>query len=90
MASALKWWLSVLGRISAESARAIPASALRHNGRNADPRGPPPLFSRPFMEVLALDKGRVSAGRAARLLDLTVEDLADASAAQGVTPPFEP
>ena len=40
---------------------------------------PPPLFSKPFAEVLAraLDDGRISARRAADLLDLTVDDLPD-------------
>jgi Zn-dependent peptidase ImmA (M78 family)/transcriptional regulator with XRE-family HTH domain len=91
-ASALKWRLSARGQISAHVARAIPDSALRHNGRKSDRSPPPPLFSKPFMEVLALalDEGRVSVRRAAGLLDLTVEDLADAFTAQGVQPPFEP
>jgi len=50
------------------------------------------LFSRPFMDVLglAIDEGRVSVRRAAGLLDLTVEDLAELFAAHGVRSPFEP
>jgi transcriptional regulator with XRE-family HTH domain len=92
-ASALKWRMAALGLISRKQARAIPDAALRHNGRKAAPQvEPPPLFSRPFMEVLALalDGGRISVRRAAGLLDLTIEDLAEAFAAQGIQPPFEP
>ncbi len=81
-----------MGRISAQAARTIPDAALRNNGRKAEPAPPPPLFSKPFMEVLALalDEGRLSVRRAAGLLDLAAEDLADAFTAQGVQAPFEP
>ena len=43
------------------------------------------------MEVIALavDEGRVSARRAAALLDLTVDDLADLFATHGVQAPVE-
>jgi Zn-dependent peptidase ImmA (M78 family)/transcriptional regulator with XRE-family HTH domain len=91
-ASALKWRLVAMKRLTLAIARAIPDVALRNNGREPPTSPPPPLFSRPFMEVLAaaLDEGRVSVRRAASLLDLTTEDLADAFAAHGVPPPFEP
>jgi transcriptional regulator with XRE-family HTH domain/Zn-dependent peptidase ImmA (M78 family) len=38
---------------------------------------PPPLFSKPFAEVMAraLDQGRISARKASDLLDLTIDDL---------------
>ncbi len=51
-------------------------------------REPPPLFSKAFMEVIALaiDEGRVSARRAADLLDLTVDDLATFSRRMGSKP----
>ncbi len=91
-ATALKWRLVAMKRLGPGAARSIPDAALRHNGRPAPAGPPPPLFSKPFMAVLAqaIDQGRLSVRRAAGLLDLTVEDLADAFTAQGVQPPFEP
>jgi predicted HTH domain antitoxin len=49
------------------------------------------MFSRPFMEVvaLAIDEGRVSARRAAGLLDLTIEDLGELFAVHGVASPVD-
>lgn len=92
-ASAFRWRLAAVGYLEQKAARAIPDAALRNNGRQGVAEDDaPPLFSRPFMEVLglALDEGRVSVRRAAGLLDVTMEDLADLFAAHGVTPPFEP
>lgn len=78
-ASALKWRLIALGRLKPAEARAISDAALRNNGRPAVAQDPPPLFSKPFIEViaLALEDGRVSARRAAALLDLALDDLND-------------
>ena len=103
-ASALKWRLVGLRRITRARAQEIPDAALRNKRRTiakveAPPVAlfrmtpsnwmseiapvaavePPPLFSKPFAEVLAraLDDGRISARRAADLLDLTVDDLPD-------------
>jgi hypothetical protein len=44
------------------------------------------LFSKPFAEVIAraLDEGRVSARKAADLLDLTIDDLPDLFRAHGI------
>ena len=52
---------------------------------------PPPLFSEPFAEVLALaiDKGLVSVRRAAALLDGTVEDLGEMLTIHKVESPAE-
>lgn len=90
-ASALKWRLVALGRLKPAVARSIPDAALRNNGRDGVQAVLPPLFSKPFMEVmgLAVDEGRVSARRAGALLDLTVEDLADLFATHGVQSPVE-
>jgi hypothetical protein len=93
-ASALKWRLVALDWLKPARARAIPDAALRnngHNGREAPNIALPLLFSKPFMEVIgrAIDEGRVSTRRAAGLLDLTVEDLADLFVAHGVEPPAE-
>ena len=93
-ASALKWRLVALDWLKPARARAIPDAALRnnrHNGREAPKIALPLLFSKPFMEVIgrAIDEGRVSTRRAAGLLDLTVEDLADLFVAHGGEPPAE-
>jgi Zn-dependent peptidase ImmA (M78 family) len=90
-ASALKWRLVAMDRLKPAIARSVPDAALRNNGREAVPAALPPLFSKPFMEVigLAVDEGRVSARRAAALLDLTVDDLADLFTTHGVSSPVE-
>lgn len=90
-ASALKWRLLALGRLKPMVARTISDAALRHNGRRADATQPPLLFSKPFMEVigLALGEGRVSARRAAGLLDLSLDDLTELFEAHGVDPPID-
>lgn len=48
--------------------------------------GVPPLFSKPFMQLVAqaLDEGRVSTRRLASILGVTVDDLEDAFTAHGV------
>jgi Zn-dependent peptidase ImmA (M78 family)/DNA-binding XRE family transcriptional regulator len=90
-ASALKWRLVALDWLKPAVARTVPDAALRNNGRNTGDAALPPPFSKPFMEVigLAVDEGRVSARRAAALLDLTVDDLADLFATHGVQSPVE-
>jgi XRE family transcriptional regulator, fatty acid utilization regulator len=89
--SALKWRLVALDRLKPAMARAIPDAALRNNGRERVDEIVPPLYSRPFMEVinLAIDAGRVSMRRAAGLLDLTVEDLRDLFVVHGLEPPTD-
>jgi len=79
-ASALKWRLVSLRRIVRARAQEIPDATLRNAARarsllTAEPT--PPLFSKPFAGVIArsLDEGRLSARRAADLLDMTVDDL---------------
>jgi Zn-dependent peptidase ImmA (M78 family) len=51
----------------------------------------PPLFSRPFMEVVALAivDGQLSARRAADLLDMSLDELAALCATHGVEVPFD-
>ena len=84
--SALRWRLAALGEVSQQVARSLPEDRLAYNGREATEGHPPARFSRPFMRVIggAIDRGLVSVRRAARLLDLTVEDLADTFAAHQV------
>jgi XRE family transcriptional regulator, fatty acid utilization regulator len=90
-ASALKWRLVALEKLKLARARAVPDAALRNNGREVVAAALPPLFSKPFMEVvaLAIDQGRVSARRAAGLLDLTVDDLTDLFTTHSIEPPVE-
>ena len=84
--SALRWRLVALGELPAKRAQEIPEAALRNNGRMEVKSAPPPLFSKPFAEVLkmALEQGRVSARRAAELVDVSVDDLPELLAAHGV------
>lgn len=85
--SALRWRLAALGELSQRVAKSLPEEKLRHNGREAAEGDPPARFSRLFMQVIggAIDRGLVSVRRAARLLDLTVEDLADTFASHRVS-----
>lgn len=48
--------------------------------QNAEDLNAPPLFSRPFLELLAesINRGRISIRRAAKLLEFTVDDLPNA------------
>lgn len=90
-ATALKWRLVALEWIDAARARAISDEALRNNGREVAAGEPPALFSKSFMEVLgqAIGEGRISARRAANLLDLTIEDLSDLFEQQLVASPLD-
>ena len=85
-ATALKWRLVALKRLDLAQATKIPDAALRNNGREVAGGEPPPLFSTPFMEVIALaiDEGQISARRAADVLDMTIDDLAELCATHGV------
>ena len=89
--SALRWRLVALGELTPAAARSLPEPALRNNGHDAVEAPLPPLFSKPFVEVLALaiDKGLVSVRRAAALLDATVEDLSQIFTAHEVEGPVE-
>jgi Zn-dependent peptidase ImmA (M78 family)/DNA-binding XRE family transcriptional regulator len=78
-ATALKWRMVALGRLDQAQAKAIPDAALRNNGHEAIRDEPPPLFSKQFMEVIALaiKEGQISVRKAADVLDLSIDDLAD-------------
>lgn len=86
-AVALKWRLVDAGRLSKSAGQSIDDAELRRNGRPGAQLPLPPLFSRAFAEVLAraLDAGTISARRAASLLGLAVDDLAEVFAAHGVS-----
>lgn len=84
--SALRWRLVSAGLLPRAVAKAVDEGALRNNGCNGAPRDLPPLFSKPFAELVAeaIDAGRISARRAAGVLGLAVDDLEEAFAAHGV------
>ena len=83
--SALRWRLVALRKLTKAMARAIPDAALRNNG-GEDDLTPPPLFSRPFAEVMAIaiDQGHLSVRRAAQLVGLPIEGLEKLFAEHGV------
>jgi XRE family transcriptional regulator, fatty acid utilization regulator len=85
-ATALKWRLVAMGRLDTAQANKIPDSALRNNGRDVAGRELPQLYSKAFMEVIALaiDEGHMTARKAADLLDMTLDDLVELCAAHGV------
>ena len=85
-APALKWRLVALGELKTAEARSLPEEAIRSSGRDAVRDAPPTLFSRPFIEVLrlAIEGGRISVRRAAGLLDLSIEVLAELFEAHNV------
>ena len=89
--SALRWRLVALGQLKPAVARSLPEAALRNNGRKVATNTEPTLYSKPFVEVLAsaVDEGHISMRRAAGLLDLTLDDMADLFATHGVKPPVE-
>ena len=85
--SALRWRLAALRRLTKARARDIPESALRNNGHESAPCEPsPPLFSKPFAQLLAaaLERGSISVRRAASLCGLMIEELDGWFAAHGV------
>lgn len=89
---ALRWRLVGLKRLSREQSDAISGDDLRNNGR-AKPGtlGTPPLFSRPFVQIVAaaLDEGQTSMRRIASILGFAIDDFADLFAAHGVEAPYE-
>ncbi len=84
--SALRWRLVAMGQLTRAMARAVPESALRNNGGVSDEVEAPPLFSLPFMEVVAnaIDQGYLSVRRAAVLTGLAIEDLQNLFEAHGL------
>ena len=90
--SALRWRLVALDYLKPAVARSLPEAALRNNGSRQVARSvTPALYSKPFVEVLdlAIKEGLVSTRRAANLVDMTVDDLADLFATHGVEAPVE-
>jgi Zn-dependent peptidase ImmA (M78 family)/transcriptional regulator with XRE-family HTH domain len=91
-ATALLWRLVSLGLIERAQARAVPADALRFNGRSQKPDGnTPPLFSKRFVEIVAraVEEGRVSTRKIASVLGLSVDDLGELFGVHGIPAPYE-
>lgn len=90
-ATALKWRLVATGRLDASVAKSVPDKSLRNNGGKGMEKEKPLPFSRPFMEVIALavKEGRVSARKAADLLDTTIDELLKLCEAYAVEAPDE-
>lgn len=91
-ATALLWRLVSLGLLTRAEARAIPADALRFNGRGERPAEErPALFSKRFVEIVAraVDEGRISTRKIASLLNVSVDELGDLFAAHGVQAPYD-
>lgn len=90
-AVALKWRLVQLGWLSKADLLDIHDNRLTANGRPRDPLPTPKLFSQEFVHRLhgALAKGALSVRRAASLLEMTIEDLADLFKDYGLPVPFD-
>ena len=90
-AKALKWRLINLGWLSKPKQSEIDDARLRANGRPRKEQATPKLYSEDFASRLhaGLSKGDLSVRRAASLLELTIEDLADMFRGYGLPAPFD-
>lgn len=90
-AVALKWRLVQLGWIGKEALASIKDNKLTANGQLARANAKPRLFSAEFAERLrrAIDGGNLSVRKAATLLDMTIEELADWLRAYELPVPFD-
>lgn len=89
---ALRWRLVGLGRLSRAQNETISDDSLRSNGRSKPgTQAPPPLFSTPFVQIIAtaLDEGKTSMRRIASILGIAIDDFAELFAAHGVQAPYE-
>jgi hypothetical protein len=80
-----------IGRLSVAAARDIRDAALRNNGHDTVEAAPPPLFSKPFVEVISrgVRQGQLSARRSAALLDVPLDELSELFRVHGVEAPDE-
>lgn len=89
--SALRWRLASLGKLKPVVARSLPEDALLNNGHKVANGATPALFSRRFVEVvaLAIEAGYVSVRRVASLLGVAIDDMAELFATNGVARPVD-
>lgn len=90
-APALKWRLVSLGILEKSVAGALSDEALRNNGENKSDTLQPPMFSKRFMDVIALamEAGYVSVRRAASLLDTDLDGLKAIFTSHGIDCPVD-
>ncbi|MBD9415257.1 ImmA/IrrE family metallo-endopeptidase [Pseudomonas sp. PDM16] len=87
-AVALQWRLVNIKAISMKDR--VADELLRHNG-SSPKDAVPPKFGKQFMEVIgwAIDNGQVSVRRAAKLLDITVDELSTIFEGNGLRVPYD-
>jgi Zn-dependent peptidase ImmA (M78 family)/transcriptional regulator with XRE-family HTH domain len=90
-AKALKWRLTNLGWLSKSDHLDIQDARLIANGRPEADQKTPPLFNEDFVRRMqtAIERGDISVRRAASLLELTIEDLADLFRDYALPVPFD-
>lgn len=90
-AQALKWRIVQLGWFKKTDLSAIQDAKLTANGRPKKEQSVPRLFSAEFVQRLhtGLNKGQLSVRRAATLLGLLIEDLADLFRSYTLPVPFD-
>jgi Zn-dependent peptidase ImmA (M78 family)/transcriptional regulator with XRE-family HTH domain len=90
-ATALKWRLTNLGWLAKNELAKINDAKLTFNGRPKDQQPLPGLFNAEFVKRLhiGLTKGQLSVRRAAEILDLTIEALADLFRGHKLSVPFD-
>lgn len=86
-AIALQWRLVNMKAISISDR--VDDELLRHNGSSVK-ASPPPKFGKQFMEVIgwSIGRGHVSVRRAAKLLDITVDELSTVFTDNDLSAPF--
>jgi Zn-dependent peptidase ImmA (M78 family)/DNA-binding XRE family transcriptional regulator len=91
-AVALKWRLVTIGRLDRKTASSIADDALRNNGQAlVMDRELPARFGKRFIEVIAtaIAKGHLSVRRAAKLLDMSIDELAELCDSYKIARPFD-
>jgi Zn-dependent peptidase ImmA (M78 family)/transcriptional regulator with XRE-family HTH domain len=90
-AKALKWRLTNLGWLSKADHLDIQDARLTANGRPQADQKTPRLFNEDFVRRMqtAIERGDISVRRAASLLQLTIEDLADLFRDYALPVPFD-
>jgi len=91
-AVALKWRLVKIGRLDSKTASAVADDTPKNNGQALVTDQELPLrFGRKFVEVIAnaIAKGHLSVRRAAKLLDMSIDELAELCQAYKIAPPFD-